>query len=181
MPPLIRRPCFRLCFIWAFRLLNVWLNADYDVIKICLENNTEAILPIPPLSMPISSHPPIPPSHSSPPTMYNHPGSQRQPSSTTPLSNSRDNDPRDTYGYGSTQERRLSFDGVGESDRDIFGAGGVYGRERSLRQVRISIYFANRWWQCSPSHRLIPSTPRPSTTHRSLAWTHIAEIGWQDR
>ena len=76
--------------------------------------------------------------------MYNHPGSQRRPSSATPSSNSRENDLRDSYAYGSTQEQRLSFDAVGESDRDIFGTGGVYGRERSLRQVRISIYFASR-------------------------------------
>jgi hypothetical protein len=74
--------------------------------------------------------------------MYGHPGSQRRPSSTTPSSNSRDNDLHDNYTYRSTQERSLSFEVVGESDRDIFGTSGVYGRENSSRQVRMSIYYA---------------------------------------
>ena len=74
--------------------------------------------------------------------MYSHPGSQRRPSSATPLSNSRNNEPRDNYAYGSTQERSLSFEAVGESDRDVFGTSGVYGRESSLREVRMSIYYA---------------------------------------
>jgi len=63
--------------------------------------------------------------------MYNHPGSQRQPSSATPSSNPRENDLRDSYAYGSTQERSLSFNAGGESDWDVFGTGGVYGRENS--------------------------------------------------
>jgi hypothetical protein len=75
--------------------------------------------------------------------MYGHPGSQRRPSSATPSSNSRDNDLHDNYAYGSTQERSLSFEAVGESDRDIFGTSGVYGRENSLRQVHMGIYYAS--------------------------------------
>ena len=74
--------------------------------------------------------------------MYGHPRSQRRPSSATPSSNSRDNDPHDNYTYGSTQERSLSFKAVGESDRDVFGTSGVYGRENSSRQVCMSIYYA---------------------------------------
>ncbi len=74
--------------------------------------------------------------------MYNHPRSQRRLSSTTPLSHSQDNDPHDSRGYGSMQERSLPFNVVGESDRDIFGTGGVYDREGFIREVRISIYYA---------------------------------------
>ena len=73
--------------------------------------------------------------------MYSHPESQRQPSSATPSSNLRDNDLRDSHGYGSMQERPLPFDAVGELDRDVFGTGGVYGRDSSLRHVRMSIYY----------------------------------------
>jgi hypothetical protein len=74
--------------------------------------------------------------------MYSHPRSQRCPSSATPSSNSQNNEPHNNYIYGSTQEQSLSFEAVGKSDRDVFGASGVYGRESSLREVRMSIYYA---------------------------------------
>ena len=65
----IRRGCFKSCFIWAFRLLNVWFNADYDVIFLCLWNKKEAIASLYPpstrlylpsfLSLPYAGAPPL--------------------------------------------------------------------------------------------------------------------------
>jgi hypothetical protein len=108
---------------------------DYDVIRLCKGNKNEVIAcDLPPLRTPISSLLPFPLMCWSPPTMYNYPESQRRPSSATPSSHSRDNDQRNSRGYGSTQERTLPFNASSESDRDVFNTSAPYSREGSARQ-----------------------------------------------